>query len=45
VLDRALPASADGVRWASDHYGVLARLTFDSAADARAVRSTPARDA
>jgi endonuclease/exonuclease/phosphatase family metal-dependent hydrolase len=29
VLDGALPSTADGVLWASDHYGVLARLTLE----------------
>lgn len=43
VLDRAFPASTDGVLWASDHYGVLACLTLESLPPEAAVRSTPAR--
>lgn len=33
VLDGALPSTADGVLWASDHYGVLAQLTLERARD------------
>lgn len=42
VLDRAAPAGDGGVLWASDHYGVLARLTLERLPRDGAVRSTPA---
>jgi endonuclease/exonuclease/phosphatase family metal-dependent hydrolase len=42
VLDRAAPAGDGGALWASDHYGVLARLTLERRPRDGAVRSTPA---
>ncbi len=42
VLDR--PDGAGAVRWASDHYGVLAEITLGAAAPSRLGRAGAARD-
>jgi endonuclease/exonuclease/phosphatase family metal-dependent hydrolase len=43
VLDQ--PTGPGPVRWASDHYGVLAEITFDGAAPSRVAGSRPVEDA